>query len=205
MLYWVLVDVATVKEEWMERPSESPRLHEFFLSMTRRSFAELGVGDEEVVGYVAALMTEFSRADRLYAIRQGRGATDSVVQIRLATGDPPRDARGLERARARRKYVADYTLFMSGLFRTHVEQRGALGYYLQEGQRSYWEVSELDLTLYRTGFLFFQQLSKNFEYYSGALDYMRKAYFAPQSGGESPFATFLRHVQGWITDGVSDN
>jgi hypothetical protein len=173
--------------------------------MARRSFAELGVGDEEVVGYVAGLMTEFSRADRLYAMRQGRGATDSVVRMRLAMGDAPRDAHGLERARALRKYVADYTLFMSGLFRTHVEQRGALGYYMQEGQRSYWEVSELDLTLYRTGFLFFQQLSKNFEFYSGALDYMRKAYFAPQPGGESPFAAFLRHVQGWITDGVSDN
>ena len=51
--------------------------------------------------------------------------------------------------------------FMSGLFRTHVEQRGALGYYMEQGQRSYWAVSELDLTLYRTGFLFFQQLSKN--------------------------------------------
>ena len=67
------------------------------------------------------------------------------------------------------------------------------------------KVSELDLTLYRTGFLFFQQLSKNFEFYSGALDYMRKAYFAPQSGGESPFAVFLRQVEGWITDGLSDN
>lgn len=189
----------------MEKPSASPRLREFFLSMTRRSFAELGVGDDEVVGYVATLMTEFSRADRLYAIRDARGAADSVVRMRLAIKDTPRDARALERARALRKHVADYTLFMSGLFRTHVEQRGALGYYMQEGQRSYWEVSELDLTLYRTGFLFFQQLSKNFEFYSGALDYMRKAYFAPQPAGESPFATFLRQVRGWITEGVSDN
>jgi hypothetical protein len=103
-----------------------------------------------------------------------------------------------------RKQVADYALFMSGLFRTHVEQRGALDYYFEEGQRSYWKVSELDLTLYRTGFVFFQQLSKNFEFYSGALDYMRKAYFAPQPG-DNAFATFLRQVRGWITTGLSEN
>jgi len=187
----------------MEKSSGSTRLHEFFLTMTRRSFAELGVGDAEVVGYVAALMTEFTRADRLYALGQARGA--SLVDMRLASAEQPRDARSLQRARALRKHIADYALFMSGLFRTHVEQRGALGYYMEEGQRSYWAVSELDLTLYRTGFLFFQQLSKNFEFYSGALDYMRKAYFAPQSGGESPFAVFLRQVEGWISDGLSDN
>jgi len=187
----------------MEKSSGSTRLHEFFLTMTRRSFAELGVGDAEVVGYVASLMTEFTRADRLYAL--GREHGDSVVQMRLAACEQPRDARGIERTRALRKHIADYALFMSGLFRTHVERRGTLGYYMEEGQRSYWAVSELDLSLYRTGFLFFQQLSKNFEFYSGALDYMRKAYFAPQSGGESPFAVFLRKVEGWITDGLSDN
>jgi len=189
----------------MEKSSESTRLHEFFLVMARRSFAELGVGDDAIVGYVAALMTEFSRADRLYAMHAPNGGTDSVVHMRLAACAPLRDERSIARARALRKYVADYALFMSGLFRTHVERRGALDYYLREGQRSYWAVSELDLSLYRTGFLLFQQLSKNFEYYSGALDYMRKAYFTPRPGGDSPFATFLREVEGWISSGLSEN
>ena len=180
-------------------------LHDFFLEMTRRTFAELGVGDETVVGYVAAVMTEFSRADRLYALAGERGSFDSVVRMRMAAAaDDARDERSIVRARELRKHVADYALFMSGLFRTHVEQRGVLEYYFEEGQRSYWKVSELDLTLYRTGFLFFQELSKNFEFYSGALDYMRKAYFAPQPG-DNPFATFLRQVQGWITTGLSEN
>jgi hypothetical protein len=189
----------------MEKQAGKSGLHEFFLSMTRKSFGELGVADEAVVGYVAALMTEFARADRLYAMHAEGRATDSVVRMQLAASEAPRDERELVRARAMRKYVGDYSLFMSGLFRTHVERRGALDYYFQEGQRSYWAVSELDLTLYRNGFLFFQQLSKNFEYYSGALDYMRKAYFTPQPGGESAFAVFLRQVEGWITTGLSDN
>lgn len=189
----------------METPTQSTRLREFFLAMARKSFGELGVADEAVVGYVAALLTEFARADRLYPLRNARGrAVDSVVEVLVASNEKPTDQRSIVRARAMRKYVGDYTLFMSGLFRTHVEQRGVLDYYLQQGSRSYWAVSELDLTLYRTGFLFFQQLSKNFEYYSGALDYMRKAYFAP-GAKESPFAVFLKQIEGWITSGLSDN
>src|SRR5690242_15235661 len=100
----------------MERRAGSDGLREFFLTMTRRSFAELGVGDETVVGYVAALMTEFARADRLYALRDANGdANDSVVRM-LHETPRPTDERTLARARAMRKYVGDYTLFMSGLF-----------------------------------------------------------------------------------------
>ncbi len=189
----------------MERPSDSSGLRDFFHAMARRTFTELGVGDDAVVGYVAALLTDFSRADRLYAMRGQYARTASVVKMSVASSEAPRDERSFMRTHALRKYVADYALFMSGLFRTHVEQCGALDYYLQEGQRAYWDVSELDLARYRTGFLLFQQLSRNFEHYSGALDYMRKAYFAPQPGTESPFAVFLREVEGWITTGMSSN
>ena len=190
----------------MEKRPTSPRLHEFFLAMARRSFAELGLSDEPVVGYVAALMTEFARSDRLYPVRSDNGnAVDSIVRVLLETPRQPHDQRSLVRAREVRKYVGDYALFMTGLFRAHVERTGTLDYYLEEGRRSYWAVSEFDLSLYRTGFLFFQQLSKNFEFYSGALDYMRKAYFTPTPGGRTAFAEFLKQVEGWITSGLSDN
>ena len=188
----------------MEKSLTSAPLHDFFLGTTQRTFNELGVGDEAVVGYIAAVLTEFARSDRLYPLRTGRGrAIDGVGDIRRAT-DRFAPGSSTLRARAAQKYVGDYALFMTGLFRTHVESRGALDYYLEEGRRSYQAVSELDLTLFRTGFLFYEQLAKNFEDYSGALDYMRKAYFAPQAG-QSPFADFLRQVHGWITDRLSDN
>jgi len=35
------------------------------------------------------------------------------------------------------RYVGDYALFMSGLFRPFVERGGYLGYYLDEGARAY--------------------------------------------------------------------
>ncbi len=183
----------------MEKPT-TPALHEFFLSTTQRTFHELGVGDDAVIGYVAALLTEFARSDRLYPLRTTHGRAIDGVHVMRRVSDRTTPLR----ARAAEKYVGDYALFMTGLFRTHVERYGALEYYVEEGQRSYRAVSELDLTLFRTGYLLFEQLAKNFEHYSGALDYMRKAYFAPQPG-QSAFAEFLRHVEGWIQSGLSHN
>lgn len=189
----------------MEKPLANPRLHEFFLHTTEQTFHELGVGDEHIVGYVAAVLTDFAHSDRLYALRDGRGRPiDGVADLRRATGRAASDGSHVMRARAAQKYVGDYALFMTGLFRTYVEGRGALGYYVEEGQRSYRAVSEVDLNLFRTGYFLFEELAKNFEHYSGALDYMRKAYFTPQAG-QSPFAEFLRRVEGWITSGLSDN
>jgi hypothetical protein len=185
--------------------TRSTRLHDFFHSMARQSFAELGLDDEAVVSYVTNVITEFARADSLYAASKESGrAVDSVTRILLKARDVPSGAPGIACTHAMRKYVGDYTLFMSGLFRTHVEKRGALGYYLEEGRRAYWAVSELELLHFRTGFLLFQQLSKNFEYYSGALDYMRQAYFASASGA-SLFKRFLKQIEGWISTGLSDN
>ena len=103
-----------------------------------------------------------------------------------------------------RKHVGDYTLFMSGLFRRYVERGGYLDYYLQEGARSYHAVSMLDVSLYKPGHLMFEELSKGFEHYSGALDFMRKCYFAP-SKGEDAFAGFFRQIQGWVREGLSNN
>jgi hypothetical protein len=190
----------------MRKTISGDRLKAFFFEYARKSFWELGLNDNTVVEYVANVLTAFAHSDQLYRIRAPSGRRlDSLVEmlsIRLAPTAGPQPS--VAREREFRKYVGDYTLFMSGLFRTHVEQHGVLDYYLQEGRRSYWKVSELDLAFYHTGFLLFQELSKNFEYYSGALDYMRKAYFAP-SPSEDPFGQFLRQVEGWIKVNLSEN
>jgi len=189
----------------MERRLPIDRLHNFFHALTRHSFWQLGINDATVATYVADVLTDFARAEHLYRLRTREGKRlDSVVKM-LAVNQPETPREGpLLRERALRKYLGDYTLFMSGIFRSHVERHGFLDYYLQEGSRSYWTVSELDLSLYRTGFILFQELSKKFEYYSGALDYMRKAYFAPDSGKDL-FAGFLKQVEGWMKVSLTQN
>jgi hypothetical protein len=190
----------------MRKTITGDRLKSFFLACARQSFWELGLTDHAVVDYVASVLTTFAHSDQLYKLRTPSGRRlDSVVEILSTTSAPPQGSLSpISKEREVRKYVGDYTLFMSGLFRTYIEQHGVLDYYLQEGRRSYWKVSEMDLALYQKGFLLFQELSKNFEHYSGALDYMRKAHFAPHPG-EDPFAQFLRKIEGWMKVNVSQN
>ena len=192
----------------MGKTISGDRLNAFFFECARKSFWELGLNDTAVIEYVANVLTAFAHSDQLYRLRAPSGRRlDSVVemlQTHAGSAAPPQSQGPVTREREIRKYVGDYTLFMSGLFRSYIEKTGVLDYYLQEGRRSYWKVSELDLALYHTGFLLFQELSKNFEYYSGALDYMRKAYFAP-AAGEHPFGQFLLQMEGWIKDNLSDN
>ena len=186
-------------EKW-----SSGKLGGFFLSLIRKSFGQLGVGDQQIVEYVASVLTDFSRTDHLLAIRDAEGRRlSSVVEMLLAQLGPDARTR-VHGERALRKHVGDYTLFMSGLFRKHVERNGYLDYYFEEGARSYRAVSTLDLSLYRPGFLVFEELSKGFEHYAGALDYMRKCSFAP-APNEDPFGGFFAQIEGWARAGRSDN
>ena len=189
----------------METKSGDNKLKSFFLNLVRQSFWQLGINDAMVANYVADVLTEFARTDNLYRILGQRGRkVDSVVEMLAAKADEPADQDAILTERSRRKYVGDYALFMSGIFRNYITRQGCLSYYIEEGSRSYWTVSELDVSLYRTGFILFQELSKKFEYYSGALDYTRKAYFAADPG-EDPFAGFLRQIDGWAKINIRPN
>jgi len=190
----------------MQQNITGERLHTFFLKLTRQSFWELGINDASVAGYVADVLTDFARAENLAKIRsRPEKKLESVAEVLAESKEETfRAGPTLLQERAVRKHLGDHALFMSGIFRSHVEHHGFLDYYLQEGSRSYWTVSELDLSLYRTGFLLYQELSKKFEYYSGALDYMRKAYFAPEPGRD-PFRGFLKQIEGWMKVNITEN
>jgi hypothetical protein len=190
----------------MEKQPAGDQLRGFFQQSVRNSFWQLGIHDATVATYVADVLTDFARSENLYKIRARGGRKVDNMEEMLAEPlpSPLSDESEVLRERSRRKYVGDYALFMSGIFRQYVEGKGSLGYYLQEGSRSYWTVSELDLSLYRTGYFLFQELANKFEYYSGALDYVRKACFATEPG-EDPFAGFLRQVQGWIKINLTEN
>jgi hypothetical protein len=189
----------------MENSSAGGRLQAFFLKMVRQSFWQLGIYDATVAEYVADVLAEFARSDNLYRFRGRKGRkVDSMVEMLRHESIGAGDETDVLRQRSMRKYAGDYALFMSGMFRQHVEGIGSLEYYIQEGRRSYWTVSELDLSLYRTGYILYQELSKKFEYYSGALDYTRKAYFATVPG-EEPFAGFVRQIEGWMKVNTTEN
>jgi len=151
------------------------------------------------------MLAGFARSEELYRIRSSEDRwIDSVVQMMEQTRPIQRTRSQIERERDLRKYIGDYALFMSGIFRPHVEKGGFLDYYFHEGSRSYRTVSDLDLALYRTGFLVFRELSEKFELYSGALDFLRKSRFAPFAK-EDMFGDFLRQIDRSIQRGSSNN
>jgi len=172
---------------------ERAALLAFFLPLTRRTCEELAVGDETVAAYLADVLAEFARSDRLYRIRapDGRRLT-SVVEMLSFTRDLP----GWEAERAFHRYLGDYTLFMSGLFRPFVERDGHLGWYLSEGASAYGRVAYLGGEVRRERVLY-GDLSSRFEHYAGALDYLRKVRF-PGLSGPDPIKAFLREIAGVI-------
>lgn len=185
--------------------SSTEMLAKFFQTISRNTFSQLRMGDSQIADYIASMLTDFSRADRLFQLRAEDGRKlSSVVEVLIANLGPETRARIINE-RAIRKYVGDYTLFMSGLFRGYVEHGGYLDYYLKEGRKSYRAVSRLDHSLFRPGFMIFEELSERFENYSGALDFMRKCYFPASAGASSPFAGFLRQVESILGAARSNN
>jgi hypothetical protein len=168
---------------------ERAALWAFFLPLTRQTCEELAIGDQTVSAYLAGVLVEFARSDLLYRLRApaGRRLTSVVEMLSLEPGLPDREAE-----RAFRRYLGDYTLFMSGLFRPFVEREGYLRWYLSEGARAYSRVAELAGGGRRDRMLY-EELSVRFEHYSGAFDYLRKVRF-PGLAGRDPIGAFLHEI-----------
>lgn len=162
----------------------------FFLPMTRRTCAELQVGDATISAYLAEVLTEFSRSDRLYRLADPGGRRLTSVVEMLGLG--PSKA-GAEGERDFYRYVGDFALFMSGLFRAFVERGGYLGYYFEEGARAYARVAAIEEGRVRGEGPLYAELARRFELYAGALDYLRKVRF-PGLAGPDPVRAFLREI-----------
>jgi hypothetical protein len=172
-------------------------LKKFFLDLTNRSLGQLGIGSGREADYLAEVLADFG-VGRPWLPRHGdearrfvRMANMTAVQLGYAGGDAD-TAFLIERAF--RKHVGDFTLFMSGVFRRFIERNGLLDSYFEAGSRSYAHLSRIDEALSRDDFKTFEELSRGFERYSGAIDYMRKCFFA-HAPGDKPFADFVEYLR----------
>jgi len=159
---------------------ESGLLRRFFDRVIRQSFGDLALDDPPAMRYVADLLTRFARAEALHAVRAAPSrrletVADSLIAIqRVWEWESPAFDPSAERDL--RRHIGDYTLFMTGVFRDHVERLAVTGYYLAEGQRAYRFVSETERTSGRPDAALFRRLSDRFEQFAGALSYARKVY-----------------------------
>jgi len=172
-------------------------LRAFFGKLVRMSFYDLGKDkDTQVASYLTDVLADFVNTEKLYKIRGSEGRkVETVVEMMLDTRGGSQETSGWERDL--RKYIGDFTLFMTGIFRDYVIKGSYLHYYINEGTRSYFLVSKFDLQTGKGNPVMFTKLSNEFEFYSSALDYMRKVYFhADTSGG--PFSDFVSQIPRWI-------
>ena len=173
-------------------------LPRFFERVTRQSFGDLSLDDPPAAAYLADLLTRFARSEALYAVRslpprRLEGVADALLAIQDAWNvDSPGFNPGSERAL--RRQIGDYTLFMTGVFREHVERLAVMGYYETEGRRAYRFVADIARASGQADAPLFRRLSDRFEHYAGVLSYMRKVYMRADRWprGEWPGDPFSR-------------
>ncbi len=174
----------------------TPRLVAFFSWLVRRSFRDLGIRDAEVANYVSALLANFARTENLYRIRTYHGKRLETAVEMLLEANLSWYSEQWDREKEIRKHIGDYILFMAGIFREWVERQSFLDLYLEEGKRAYRNVSEYHKAFYRSGSRLYSELSKNFEFYVGALNYMKKTFFR-EAGEGDPFLDFDHQLK-WL-------
>lgn len=156
-------------------------LPRFFDRVTRQAFGDLHLDDPPAARYLADLLTRFARSDNLYAagVVPGRPlatVAESMLAIQRAWEWGSPDFNPVHEMKLRR-HIGDYTLFMTGIFRDHVERLAVTGYYEDQGRRAYRFVWETARAEGEPAAPVFQRLSERFDQYAGALTYLRKVYF----------------------------
>lgn len=143
----------SVSKPGEERPvtthaiSETHPLHRLFRGITEQTFiSELGIGDPQVVGYVANLLAAFVPSDAIWKLRDGQGQRLKQVTAMVAEAEAAPDA---DRKRDCHRHVGDFTLFWTGVYPEAIPTlQGAdsadhLIHYQQQGKRSYYLASTL--------------------------------------------------------------
>jgi hypothetical protein len=175
-------------------------LPRFFDRLTRQAFGDLQLDDPPAARYLADLLTRFARSDELYAVGVLAGprletVVESLMAIRSAWEWSSPDFNPALELRLRR-HIGDYTLFMTGIFRDHVQRLAVTEYYEDQGRRAYRFVWETARAEGEPDAPVFQRLAERFEQYSGALTYLRKVYFRPERlpGGAISNDPFFRRL-----------
>jgi hypothetical protein len=124
---------------------------------------------DDVEAYLTGLLVEFSKTERLFALKDPEGRPVTSVFEMLAEGDVLLNAPSFEREREVHKHIGDYILFWSGLNPDYLGRLRLYGGrelvcdYTVQGKRSYHVVSTFDYSPYDREAVTFRKLSDLFE------------------------------------------
>jgi hypothetical protein len=149
-----------------------PSLQQFFRHQLQQSFQAHGLNDHGTIDYVSEVLAQFAYTRLCYALHDAEGRPLEYIVDMLIASEEANDAGGRRRrASAIMKYIGDYTLFMSGLFRERVAARGELNYYVAHGRNAFWRSADYEPNPARRQT--FRRLYQDFAPISDMLDYLR--------------------------------
>lgn len=167
----------------MFRENKDPNemLTSFFTRWLTEAFSDVQIFDRNAVLYIAEILGHFANSEILHKIQNlPQLKSNTIVEMLIQAEDKSQPSEpGFDPFGERniRKHVADYTLFMTGIFREYIEKIGILDLYFHEGRNSYKQVYEFDKSISKPKAGIFEQLHTNFEQYSSGINYMKKVYF----------------------------
>lgn len=113
--------------------------------------------------YLADLLLDFMRTDRLYRIRTHDGKPVETIIELLAQGDVRLFADSFDREREVHKHIGDTILFWMGFYPQRFGVGSASASYVTQGRQSYHLVSTFDHKPYDSEAPIFEDLSMGFE------------------------------------------
>ena len=152
--------------------SQSDPLELFFHQAVRNSYeGKLGLHDPDMTSYVARLLYEFSKSDKLYPLRDEKGRPVAELDRMLQASDPVNGtAASFDAERAVRKYIGDYALFVAGMYpaagasgNRRRRSQPCLDELISAGKESYFIVSQFNIFEYEQEAPLFARLSDMFE------------------------------------------
>lgn len=151
---------------------QAPGLYPFFRRHVQHGFGERGLAQPALVDYVSDLLARFARVSAAFPFRDADGrpieTLAGLLLARQAELDAKRPAPALAREQLFLRHLADYALFMSGLFRERLAARGQIGYYREHGRSAFARCARLEADPQRARV--FHRVSHDFAPISDALD-----------------------------------
>ncbi len=171
-----------------------PGLYPFFHRHVQRGFGEQGLAQPALVDYVSELLARFARVNALFPLHHTDGRpVETIAGLLLAaqTGDTTAAKHPQARETLVLHHIADYALFMSGVFRDRLRCRGQINYYREHGRGAFARCARLEPNRQRASV--FERMSRDFEPVSNALDRLwhRRLPLAPNTE-HSPLAALWR-------------
>lgn len=165
-----------------------PTLYQFFRRHVQRGFGEHGITEAATVDYVSEMLARFAHTSAWYPFRdRDDEPLERVAQFLLElqrTGEWGDERPDRAREIAVTRHLAEYALFMSGLFRDRLQARGQLAYYADHGRSAFRRSADYERNGNRAQV--FRRLYLDFDRAAQSLDHMCRARFplhaTPETG-----------------------